>query len=282
GKRWPNTFVEISGFNSVFTGLANEARKRKFDDVEPIIRPPELKDFQIKLKNDLISTLNDKGDKAKCIISLPTGGGKTRTAVEAFVEWLQPRFAEGKYLIWIAQSEELCEQAIASISQVWSTKEFTDSLRIYRMFSTHDVIKEDLIGGVIVATINKLYNAIENDNEVVREIIKYCGAMIIDEAHRAVTPMYEALYSYAGELKGTDMFPICGLTATPGRKHNSQSLSKFFKTNLYTPDLGKEYEDNPLKFFRDKKYLAMPIHKTIRTNYTVPSVVMDGDVCDEQ
>lgn len=56
-------------------------------------------DFQIELKNALINTLNEKGDEAKCVISLPTGGGKTRTAVEAFVEWLQPRFAEGKYLI---------------------------------------------------------------------------------------------------------------------------------------------------------------------------------------
>jgi DNA repair protein RadD len=153
GKQWANKFVELSGFEKVFTGIANESKKSKFEDIEPIIKPPQLKDFQIELKNALIKTLNEKGIEAKCVISLPTGGGKTRTAVEAFVEWLQPRFAEGKYLIWLAQSEELCEQAIASISQVWSSKEFTDSLRVYRYYGNNEFSEDELCGGVVVCTI---------------------------------------------------------------------------------------------------------------------------------
>src|SRR5690606_26811607 len=94
--------------------------------------------------------------------------------------------------------------------------------------------------------------------------------------------MYETLYSYSSKLKGADMFPICGLTATPGRNHDSESLSKFFRTNLYTPDLGEEYQDNPLKYFRDKNYLALPIHKTIRTNFNISPVRQESEDVSEQ
>lgn len=282
GKQWSNKFVEISGFNKVFTGLANESKKSKFEDIEPIIKPPELKDFQIELKNALIKTLNEKGDEAKCIISLPTGGGKTRTAVEAFVEWLQPRFAEGKYLIWMAQSEELCEQAIASISQVWSSKEFTDSLRIYRFFGNHNLSIEDFCGGVVVCTINKIYHDINNQNDISKEIVENCGALIIDEAHRAISPMYKTLYEFAGNLNGEAMFPICGLTATPGRNGQTDVLSQFFKSRLYTPTLGDEFNDNPIAYFRKEKFLATPKHIKIDTNYNIKHIDIDQNLKDNE
>jgi DNA repair protein RadD len=282
GKQWANKFVEVSDFDKVFTGIANESKKSKFEDIEPIIKPPELKDFQIELKNALIKTLNEKGVEAKCVISLPTGGGKTRTAVEAFVEWLQPRFAEGKYLIWLAQSEELCEQAIASISQVWSSKEFTDSLRVFRFYGSNEFNSDDLSGGVVVCTIHKIYNAISKDTDVIQEIISNCGALLIDEAHRATSPMYQKLYEYSQDLNGEHMFPVCGLTATPGRNGETYKLSELFQSNLYTPNLGEEYNKNPLAYFRNNKFLAVPIHKIINTNCNIDDFKIDENLSDEE
>lgn len=282
GKQWANKFVELSGFDKVFTGIANESKKSKYEDIEPIIKPPQLKDFQIELKNALIKTLNEKGVEAKCVISLPTGGGKTRTAVEAFVEWLQPRFAEGKYLIWLAQSEELCEQAIASISQVWSSKEFTDSLRVYRYYGANEFSLDDLNGGVVVCTIQKIYNAVMNNTALIQEVISNCGALLIDEAHRATSPMYEKLYEYAQKLNGEPMFPICGLTATPGRNGETYKLSELFQSRLYTPNLGEEYNENPLAYFRKNKFLAIPIHKVINTNYSIDDSKIDENLKDEE
>lgn len=61
------------------------------------------------MKNQILNILNGNSLNRCCMISLPTGGGKTRAAVEAFLEWMQRRFEENKYLVWIAQSEELCE-----------------------------------------------------------------------------------------------------------------------------------------------------------------------------
>lgn len=282
GKQWANKFVEISSFDKVFTGIANDSKKPKFEDIEPIIKPPQLKDFQIELKEALIKTLNEKGVEAKCVISLPTGGGKTRTAVEAFIEWLQPRFAEGKYLIWLAQSEELCEQAIASISQVWSSREFTDSLRVYRYFGSNDFSLEDLCGGVVVCTIQKIYNAIEKETELVHEVISNCGALLIDEAHRATSPMYQKLYEYSQNLNGEHMFPICGLTATPGRNGETYKLSELFQSKLYTPNLGEEYNENPLAYFRKNKFLAVPIHKVVNTNCNIDDSKIDENLSDAE
>ena len=274
GKNWARKFIEISGFNSIFSGLSNESNKSPFEDIEPFVKPPTLKDFQIELKNALIATLNEKGDKAKCMVSLPTGGGKTRTAVEAFIEWLQPRFAEGKYLIWLAQSEELCEQAISSISQVGSSKEFSESLRVFRLFGTYTFSIDELSGGVVVCTIHKLYNLIISNSNYAYAIINDCNALIIDEAHRATSPMYETLYQYSRELKSEDMFPICGLTATPGRS-DTPNLTQLFRYNLITPTLGDQYKENPLEYFRQMGYLARPIHKEIRTAYSINIINID-------
>ncbi len=270
GKDWPNTFVTCSKLDQVFAGIAKDGSKPFQEEVPPLIKAPKLKDFQIQLKDDLISTLNKKGVKAKCLLSLPTGGGKTRTAVEAYVEWLKPRFSEGKYLIWIAQSEELCEQAIDSVKQVWSSSEFSESLWIYRFYGKHSIDHSLLSdGGVVVCSINKLYNAILDQNIGVEQLIINCGAIIIDEAHRAVTKMYNTLYEYAQKLRGEDMFPICGLTATPGRSMDAHKLPAVFSYKLFKPNLGQEYEDNPLKFFRDKGYLATPIFISVPTGIEI-------------
>ncbi|UTR10197.1 hypothetical protein MM300_20330 [Evansella sp. LMS18] len=49
-------------------------------------------------------------------------------------------------MIWIAQSEELCEQAISCISDMWQEKEFPEALRIYRYFAGKSVGEDQLVG----------------------------------------------------------------------------------------------------------------------------------------
>lgn len=270
GGNWPKEFMENSGIDSFFAGSKNNhVSYQDYEDVEPYIRLPQLKDYQIELKAELKKTLEEQGDEAKSLISLPTGAGKTRIAVEAYTEYLRPRFFDGKYLIWIAQSEELCEQAIVSFQQNWQNMEFTESLRIYRLYANHTIKTDYMQGGVVVCSINKLYNALkERENEAMRLLIENCGACIIDEAHRAVTMMYETFYGYSQQIRGKKMFPICGLTATPGRMDDITKLTDFFIFRLITPTLPDKYADTPVDYFRDKEYLARPIHKIITTDVT--------------
>lgn len=270
GGQWAKDFMINSGIDTAFSGKKTiPINYEDYEDVEPYKKLPELKVYQENLKDELKQALAESGDDAKCLISLPTGAGKTRIAVEAYTEYLRPRFYEGKFLIWIAQSEELCEQAIATFQQIWQHKEFTESLRIYRYYGKHELNENTLIGGIVVCSISKIYYAIKKGENVnVNLIIENCGACIIDEAHRAVTQMYETFYKYSQKIRDEKIFPICGLTATPGRNDDINKLTKFFIFKLITPCLPMKYQQTPIDYFRDKGYLARPIHKIITTGET--------------
>lgn len=265
GKRWARDFVAATGFPAIFAGVEQREKVSTILDVPPLKKPPKLADFQAGLKERMLKVLERYGDRTRCVVTLPTGGGKTRIAVEAFIDWMQPRFAAGKYLIWIAQSEELCEQAIACIEQMWGSREFVGPLRIYRFFGGRDIPTEELRGGVVVASIQQLHYRIKAEDEAIEAVLKDTGAMIIDEAHRAVSAMYDTLLDRAEEICGPDLFPICGLTATPGRAgmNSSEETVKLvgrFEVYLVKPELGKKYETNPLRYFREHRFLARARH----------------------
>ncbi|KAA0549791.1 DEAD/DEAH box helicase [Bacillus sp. BGMRC 2118] len=265
GGSWPRDFVKALGFPIILSGISipKTNKTEAVEDVQARKKVPNLVDFQLEIKEKMLNVLNLKGDKTRCVVTLPTGGGKTRVAVESFIEWMQVRFSEGKYLIWIAQSEELCEQAITCIADMWQEKEFPESLRIYRYFAGKKVSEDQLIGGVVVASIQQLYSRLQNEDKVFEEFIKDCGAMIIDEAHHAIAPIYSKLLQKAEEIHGKELFPICGLTATPGRSNDETvDLVNQFQAYLIKPELPyeRQYEENPLLYFREQGYLAKPIH----------------------
>lgn len=262
GGPWARDFVDALGFPKAFAGIADRFNYPDIEDVAPLKIPPKLVDFQVELKDRMLEVLSREGAKTRCVVTLPTGAGKTRVAVESFIDWLHPRFNDGKYLVWIAQSEELCEQAISCIRQMWASREFVSALRIYRYFGGRKIPLEQLQGGAVVASIQQLYSRAKSDDESLEEILRNTGAMIIDEAHHAVTDMYNCLIEKARQLCGDDLFPICGLTATPGRTSKEQitKLVGQFEAYLIKPDLNEEYQQNPLGYFRQKRYLAHARH----------------------
>ena len=283
GKNWARDFVDALAFPPIFAGITQMERVPTIHDVPPLEVPPKLAEFQAGLKERMLEVLARDGIRTRCVVTLPTGGGKTRVAVEAFIDWLQPRFAMGNYLVWVAQSEELCEQAIACIEQMWGSREFVGMLRIYRFFGGRDVPSEELHGGVVVASIQQLYNRIKADDEALVAILRNTGALIIDEAHRAVSPMYDTLLDRAVEICGLDLFPVCGLTATPGRAgldrtRETVKLVGRFEAYLVKPDLGTQYDDNPLRYFREQGFLARARHVLYRSGREY--ILTDDEVGD--
>lgn len=273
GKRWANDFIEAAGFPKILAGIATDRTeiKRSVEYFEPKRRVPPLKEYQTEIKEKLLNILKKQEDKTRCMISLPTGGGKTRVAVEAFLEWMQYKFDENKFMIWIAQSEELCEQCISCIEELWKDTEFILPLKVYRYFSKYNFPEdEELSGGVIVAGISKLYYNI-NDERILY-ILENAGAMIIDEAHRATTAMYDELLKNAKVATAGNLFPICGLSATPGRNtviddSEVNKLVDMFQMNLITPKFSGEerYQENPIAFFKEQQYLSKVNHIVINS-----------------
>lgn len=267
---WPIAFVKALGFPEIFAGVRQPDYKPTIQVVPPLGRLPELVDFQISLKERMLQVLAQEGNKTRCMVTLPTGGGKTRVAVEAFVHWMQERFANKQYMLWIAQSEELCEQAVTCVQDMWSKKEYSSALRVYRYFGGRNIPFHELRGGAVVSSIQQLYNRLTAD-ETLDAILKGTGALIIDEAHHATSEMYTRLLDKAKQLRGPDLFPICGLTATPGRagaygQEETLLLADRFQWYLVKPQLGQEYESNPLKYFRERDYLATPDHTVVSSH----------------
>lgn len=268
GKRWACDFVEAAGFPKILAGIPSdkEMTRKSTEIFYPKKRIPPLVEYQLGMKDKLLRILRNEEEKTRCMISLPTGGGKTRVAVEAFLEWMQSRFEDDKYMVWIAQSEELCEQCISCIKELWEDTEFVLPLQIYRYFSKYEFPDDDkIIGGVVIASINKLHYNI--NDETIMKILKSTGAMIIDEAHRAVSSMYDELLKKAREVTDGKLFPICGLSATPGRNtflgdSEVDKLVHMFQMNLVTPEFAEEeeYKDNPLAYFKEHKYLSRVNH----------------------
>ena len=143
---WPRAFVAAAGFPEIFAGVREQEHRPTVQDIPPLSPVPPLQEYQRDLKARLLAVMEQQQEHTRCVLSLPTGGGKTRVAVEAFIEWMQPRFANGQYLLWIAQSEELCEQAIATLEQMWGTREYRFPLRVYRYFGGRNVPVGDLQG----------------------------------------------------------------------------------------------------------------------------------------
>ena len=218
GKHWARDFVAVLGFPPIFAGIASPPKVPTIQDVPPLEVPPELAEFQKGLKTKMLDVLGQDGDKTRCVVTLPTGGGKTRVAVEAFIDWMKPRFAEGKYLIWIAQSEELCEQAIACIESMWGSQQFCGASAHISIFSAVATFQRKIYAEEpLWRAFNNFTVGSSRGDKSFETILSNTGAMIIDEAHRAVSQMYNGLLDAAEKTCGSNLFPICGLTATPGR-----------------------------------------------------------------
>lgn len=271
GGSFARDFVKAVDLPEIFAGVAGgqTVKKKSVEEIFPKTAISPLKDYQVEIKRKLLDILNGDSNNRCCMISLPTGGGKTRVAVEAFLEWMQRRFDENKYLVWVAQSEELCEQCISCVEQIWRTREFILPLKVYRYFAGYNLKIEELTGGVVVCNIQKIYNQLQTNNcDIVREILQHTGAMIIDEAHRASTKMYDVIFCEAKTLTNGKLFPVCGLSATPGRtkiEEEGKKLINRFEANLIVPEFrgeDEQYRNNPIQYFKDKKYLSITKHIT--------------------
>ena len=139
--------------------MSSPARPQERRDPELVVpgppNLPPLHDYQQKIVDQIRGLLFGAEEHPRGLISLPTGAGKTRVATQALVEALSTGGLESPVL-WIAPSDELCEQAVQTWSEVWRAHGSTEELRIGRLWGTNEV--PEAVGGrqVVVATADKL------------------------------------------------------------------------------------------------------------------------------
>jgi hypothetical protein len=127
-------FVGSIGFPAEFASAPESKREAEETISGPIDLPP-LHDFQEEVMQGLQALLTSGRKRRRAVASLPTGGGKTRVTVEASVRLVLAPPGDSRSIVWVAQTDELCEQAVQAFRQVWVNlgAQRTD-LRIVRLW----------------------------------------------------------------------------------------------------------------------------------------------------
>lgn len=248
-------FVLELGFPEEYGGFPSEAR----DALIQIPGPPELHDlhhFQ-RESADRIRELVLAG-RGRGLLSLPTGAGKTRTVVQALVESMRDGELTGP-LLWVAQTDELCEQAVSAWSDNWRAMGPRQTLKIGRLWSNNQV--EDLADSnqVVIATMAKLETILDSDSYA---WLSKANAIVIDEAHRAIAPSYTKLLNWLGMGRRTERAPLIGLSATPFRG-TSETQTKAL-VNRFDGNRLDEIGDDPYGKLQEMGVLARVEHRLLQ------------------
>jgi superfamily II DNA or RNA helicase len=233
--------------------------------VEPDI---SLFPYQRILKDRAVRTL--ASDTQRLLIHMPTGAGKTRTASEMIVDYLRGYADRSGLVVWLAHSEELCEQAVETISKIWRAHG-DSNLTMYRLWGPQPTPEFSSGGGVVVAGLQRIHamrtTADDNVFSAINAINRSCILIVVDEAHKAIAPTYQESINFICDINRTK---LVGLTATPGRGMESpenRELVKFFDGNKITisDSKGKDL-DNPVEYLQREGYLASIKRKKVTTN----------------
>jgi|SRR5579871_49096 len=205
---------------------------------EEILRPlaslyKPLKDYQFSVFSQAESRLRNAN--SRFVIQMPTGSGKTRTAMELICAFLNEK-PNGTVVVWLAHSEELCQQAADSFAEVWPHVALR-GLRLIRFWGPAASLPYEFPeSAFVVAGFAKLHALIKRDTIGFRELQARVQFVIVDEAHKVTAPTYAEVTK---ALRGEET-RIVGLTATPGRSitnsEENAALASFFFNQLITID----------------------------------------------
>lgn len=221
----------------------------------------ELFEYQRQAFEEIVEYLTQ--DRKKCLLHMPTGSGKTTTAMRAvasfFINYRPTR------IVWLAHNEELCEQAIDEFKKTWNHVG-DRNIQIIRFFRIHSIdileqTKEDK-DVFIVAGLEKIFEAEKQHNAFLTTLADRVKLIVMDEAHQALAPTYKTILEQLVE-KRPGHVGLFGLSATPGRTDNTEELAQLFEHNKVTLETGT---GNPITYMINKGYIACPKSKIVRSD----------------
>ncbi len=159
--------------------------------------------------------------QTRAILHMPTGSGKTRTAMVLACRYLMQH--PNGLVIWLADTYELCSQAAEEFLHAWG--HLGDrTVPLYRIFGKLDERPDyaKIENGFVVATLQSATSAqrkeMSEDLRTISSLAAHKPFVIVDEAHKAPAPQYkkaiERLVSYSLRAEKARLL---GLSATPGR-----------------------------------------------------------------
>ena len=208
----------------------------------------------------------------KVIMHMPTGAGKTRTAINLVCDYLKKN---NKLVIWLAHTEELCQQADEEFSKGWSIigNREINSYKLFRKYR-HDI--EKIEKGFVVMSLDYAYSLTKKDQKKFFKLARECKFVVMDEAHMSIAPSYKQVLDILVNNKTC----LLGLTATPGRASiiddENIKLANYFSRQKAT--LKVEGYVSPVHYLQAKGYLAKVENIKLETSVDIKKIFSQSEI----
>jgi len=227
--------------------------------------------YQQDISNDVIQNLNN--NKKRVLIHLPTGSGKTRTAMNIASEHL--RKSDTNLVLWLADREELCQQAFNEFEKCWQALGNRPA-SLYGFYSDSDESLSGIDSGFVIAGLHKFLSIRNKDSRklqlLYKELRKQVTLVIFDEAHKSVAPKFSEVVNDFIDGEGFNA-DLIGLTATPGRSYSCEGLSgedKLLADYFYNNKVSMTVSGylSPIDYLVEKGYLAKANFKSLNYDHS--------------
>ncbi len=224
------------------------------EEVKPEGTPDALQYYQREALESVVSKVRPGNGGLLC---LPTGAGKTKTAV-----WwcLTEHVRKHHRVVWLAGRDELIDQAAETFRTHASLAERTFALRTVKGGAP-----QDYDGDVVVASLQTLAR---DDRASALRRERKIDAMVFDEAHHATAPTYQAVLDDLGSSHSV----LLGLTATPTRTSEEErpAFRRIFPAFVV-------HEVSYLELM-NQGILACPRHLVVPAGNGAPIALTEDDV----
>ena len=249
----------------------------------------ELLDYQYIIRQKVLTKLNSDEDLVRLLIHMPTGTGKTKTAMHIISNYYSYSLNKKGLILWIAHTKELLDQAYETFCNVWSYIGNGET-NIYRNYDIFDVSNETEFNGIMICSIQKLTMMFQSNKDLYNTIKRDLKLIVYDEAHKAAAEKSKnTIEDLMTRKDGLLDRSLIGLSATPGRtsldSFDNKLLSSMFGDCLISIDtklmnevnysrsyaINMDVPKDIIKYFQDRKVLS---------NVMKEEITYDNDISD--
>lgn len=241
GSRAARDWVKDLGFTEQWAGRRTVTSPKPSENIEGPAELQPLHAYQELIGEQLHDVLVGKNGQHRAILTMPTGAGKTRVAVQTVIDTIVSGALDdeaGEFegpILWMADTEELCEQAVDTWKYLWRARGRTNStLNVSRYWGSYELVEESATLQVVVASWQKIRKSLGSTEYA---WLSEAPIVLIDEAHAAIHKSYTAILRWLHRDTYDRSRTLVGLTATPFRgsdaySDESQRLRRRFDDNI--------------------------------------------------